>query len=237
MNGKRFISVELEKTEALALPLPYFLLRNFFLKIYFIWIPFILILAVILMENIQDTEDIHVIARIQGGQKADFEFLYKKYLPQVLRFANRMVRSTDIAEEIAQESFIKLYTHIDRYRPGKAKFSTYLFQITYNTALNFIRSQKRERESIKKMKEEFDVQPSYSDPYKQVERKEITQYVKSLIADLPPPEDTIFMLKTEKNMKYEEIAQVLSISRRTVIRKMNSAVSRLQKAMKSSHII
>ncbi len=148
-----------------------------------------------------------------------------------------MIQSSHLAEDIVQETFLKLYDNINNYKEQKAKFSTYLYKIAYNTTLNTIRSLKKEKDLLRNLKLNLQAPKLYDDPYYQLEKQEFINIIKDIITLLPLAEGTIFVLKTESKMTYNEIAEILDISRRTVIRKMNSALKKLNKELKRLKII
>ncbi len=189
------------------------------------------------MESNYKKEDKELIKDIQQGNTDSFEVIYKKYTPRILRFVNRIIRSEHQSEEIVQDTFLKLYKNINKYKITEAKFSTYLYTIAYNTALNAVKKIKKEKELINELSINFSNSESKNNPHSQIEEKELKQIMEKIISSLPVKEKTIYLFKSNDNMKYEEIAQILNISRRTAIRKMNSALKRIYKEIQRLKII
>jgi RNA polymerase sigma-70 factor (ECF subfamily) len=90
-------------------------------------------------------EDVRLMLRFREGDRSAFDALFHRYTPRLVSFLTRMVREPDRAEELAQEVFVRIYQARDRYEP-KAKFSTWLFGIASNLALNELALAYRKRE-------------------------------------------------------------------------------------------
>ncbi len=87
--------------------------------------------------------DEEIVKQIQEGDLLQFETLVRRYQRRLLNFARRLVKDDGIGEEIVQDSFLKTYLAIGRIDP-KRKFSTFLFEVTKNTAFSFLRKRKLE---------------------------------------------------------------------------------------------
>jgi RNA polymerase sigma-70 factor, ECF subfamily len=85
--------------------------------------------------------DLELVFAIQEGDILAFEKLVKRYQYGLLAFTNRIVRDSATAQEVVQDAFLKVYKHIDKVDPSR-KFSTYLFEITKNTAISALRVKK-----------------------------------------------------------------------------------------------
>lgn len=88
--------------------------------------------------------DPQLIERASRGDTAAFELLVRGYLPDVYRFARHLVRDFHLAEDVSQEALIKAHQHLKGFR-GQSKFSTWLFRITRNCAVDAIRRGARQR--------------------------------------------------------------------------------------------
>src|SRR5262249_59959580 len=93
-------------------------------------------------------EDARLMLAFQKGDRRAFETLFARYTPRVLTFLTRMVRDRARAEELTQDVFIRIYNAVDRYEP-KARFSTYLFGIAHNLALNELARAHRKHEQAR----------------------------------------------------------------------------------------
>lgn len=92
-------------------------------------------------------DDQHYINLVLNGDSSAFTALVNQYKVMVFSLALKMLKGREEAEEIAQDSFIKVYRSLAKYK-GDAKFSTWLYTITYNTCLDRIRKNKREHRLV-----------------------------------------------------------------------------------------
>jgi len=92
--------------------------------------------------------DTALMMKVSTGDEPSFEVLLQRHRAPVIHQLNRMVRNRAIAEELAQDVFLRVYRSRGTYRPG-AKFATWLFRITTNVALNWRRDTRRERVNIR----------------------------------------------------------------------------------------
>src|SRR3954454_5636561 len=88
--------------------------------------------------------DAELMLRVRAGDTASFATLLEKHRGPVVHFLYRMVQNQPVAEELAQEVFLRVYRSRESYEPT-AKFTTWLFRIATHLALNWIRDQKNER--------------------------------------------------------------------------------------------
>src|SRR5271155_31212 len=82
--------------------------------------------------------DVQLMLDVKAGDEASFDFLLQKYRSPLVHFLNRMVRDSATAEDLAQEVFLRVYRARKQYTPS-AKFTTWLFRIATNLALNSVR--------------------------------------------------------------------------------------------------
>ena len=91
--------------------------------------------------------DVQLMLDVKEGDDASFELLLHKYRSPLVNFLNRMVRDTATAEDLAQEVFLRVYRARKQYNPS-AKFTTWLFRIATNLALNSVRDNRHERMAV-----------------------------------------------------------------------------------------
>src|SRR3989338_4752249 len=129
--------------------------------------------------------------QFQKGEKAAFEKLMERNYKRVLNFIYRFVGRQEIAEDLTQEVFIKVYRAVSSYQP-RAKFCTWLYQIAKNISLNELRSHKKQTISLE---ETFEVKggeitrqvadENAKNPYQEVSEKETADAVKEAVDALP----------------------------------------------------
>lgn len=91
----------------------------------------------------EQQEVLHIIKRVKNGDKNAFALLVDEYKDMVYSICFKLTRSAEDTEEISQDAFVKAYSSLSKFK-GKAKFSTWLYQIAYFTTINFLRKNKIE---------------------------------------------------------------------------------------------
>src|SRR3984957_3829425 len=91
--------------------------------------------------------DVQLMLDVKAGDEASFELLLRKYRTPLVNFLYRMVRDTAVAEDLAQEVFLRVYRARKEYAPS-AKFTTWMFRIATNLALNSVRDNRRRQMEI-----------------------------------------------------------------------------------------
>src|SRR5207249_3923008 len=88
--------------------------------------------------------DAELMLRVKAGDEASFDILLEKYRTPVVKFIQRMVQNSAVAEELAQDVFLRVYRARAGYEPS-ARFTTWLFRIATHIALNSLRDRRKER--------------------------------------------------------------------------------------------
>ncbi|HPO15804.1 MAG TPA: sigma-70 family RNA polymerase sigma factor [Candidatus Hydrogenedentes bacterium] len=175
-----------------------------------------------------DLDDWELVAQTQAGNTQAFAELVRRYQAPVIHFCQRMVGSAQEAEDLAQESFIRVYRHIGRLAP-KAKFSTVLFGIARNLALNALRDARRQGRNSAQSLEEQLVEPAASaETDRRARLKEIESALAKGIARLSPEHREILLLREMQGMEYDEIAKALHCRKGTVRSRLARAREQLR---------
>ncbi len=180
------------------------------------------------------TEDLELVERSRAGDQEAFSRLVTKYEKRIYHLAYGMLGNRDNALDVTQEAFIKAYRALQGFRGGGG-FHTWLYRITYNQAIDFIRKEGR-RTHV-----EFDetyvtgtaeyVQASLSpefNPGKSVAQKELSRVVMDAIQRLPEHHRAVIVLREVEGHSYQEIARILKIRKGTVMSRLHYARQQLQ---------
>src|SRR5690349_17037311 len=164
--------------------------------------------------------DAELMIRVKGGDDVSFGLLLDKHRSSVIHFLYRMVQDQAIAEELAQDAFLRVYRSRSTYEPT-AKFTTWLFRIATHLALNALRDSKNER-----LQEHLDDDSSdlpvrqISDSRPSVEQSMVYQArldeVRRAVAGLPAKQRAAVLMHKYEEMEYSQIAKVLSCSESAV---------------------
>jgi RNA polymerase sigma-70 factor (ECF subfamily) len=163
--------------------------------------------------------DAEVMLAVAAGDEAGFNYLVKKYHRQIIHFLFRMVHNEAVAEELAQEVFLRVYRSRESYR-AEAKFSTWLYRIATNLAVNHARDTKHERMAQTVQLDEPDAEsgtkPEVADDDPNVEqtmlREERMAAIRAQVAALPERQRMAVLMHKYQEMDYRQIGEVLKLS-------------------------
>ncbi len=155
--------------------------------------------------------DAQLMLRFKRGDREAFEELFRRYTSPVVSFLTRLLRDPGRAEELAQEVFVRIYQARDRYEP-RARFSTWLFGIAHNLALNELGRAYRKRE--RPLEEGFTERLEHPGPgaEDQVDARRTALAVERALERLPDRQRAALLLRTQEGLAYAEIAEVLGTS-------------------------
>src|SRR5690349_11659471 len=164
------------------------------------------------LENLPDAD---VVRLAQDGREAAFRELVRRYERPVFSLVFRMVRDREVAEDLSQETFIKVLNHIDRYRP-EFKFSSWLFKIANNVAIDHLRKRHLETVSIdgsphavtaaEAEASSFEVVEPGETALEELESKELGSAIERAIARLRPEYRSCILLRHVEGLSSEESA-------------------------------
>jgi RNA polymerase sigma-70 factor (ECF subfamily) len=182
-------------------------------------------------------DDILLINRARSGDELAFRELLTKYERAVFTICLRMIRNRDEANDLAQESFIKVFSMLERYNPSYA-FSSWLFKITSNLCIDHLRKRRIETFAMDEpiAGEKGEIQRQYEapdpDPEQEYIRKEKMLRLSEAIENLPPHYRIMLVLRHQENLSYEEIADSLEIPLGTVKARIHRAREMLKSSLK-----
>ena len=178
--------------------------------------------------------DEELIAKFQDGDVRAYSELVNRYKDRLLNFIYRFVYDMDKAEDILQDTFLKLYTHKNSYREI-AKFSTWLYTIAGNLAKTELRKLKRRKtysvSDLSRNDQEFVIQsPDGSTEY-EAELINIEKSIQTALNLLPIDFKTIIILRDIQELSYEDISRIVDIPIGTVKSRINRGRLKLQKLL------
>ena len=161
------------------------------------------------MNNTYNEKEIVVLLQDPARQREAFERIVKEYSEQLYWQIRRLVLSHDDANDILQNTFIKAWTNIEYFR-GDAKMSTWLYRIALNECLTFLNKQRASQQLSIDEADTETMNQLESDTY--FDGDETQKVFLQAIKQLPEKQQMIFNLKYFKEMKYEEISEILGTS-------------------------
>ncbi len=164
--------------------------------------------------------DSDLMLRVKGGDIQCFENLLERHRTPLVHFLYRMVHNHAVAEELAQEVFLRVYCSRENYKPS-AKFTTWLYRIATNLALNWLRDKKHER-----MQESLDAvtllglrrQMADRTPtvHQNMLKREYMEEIKQAIYTLPDRQKAAVLMHKYEELDYWQIADAMGCSMTTV---------------------
>jgi len=184
----------------------------------------------------QEVDDWELVARTQAGDNTAFAELVRRYQVPVIHFCRRMLDSLQDAEDVAQDSFVRLHRSVRRLRP-EAKFSTVLFGIARNLALNHLRDADRRGRGRMQPFEAMSREPSggqADQPDHQARRQEIEAALEAGIAKLSKEHREVLLLREFQGLDYSSIARIVRCRKGTVRSRLARAREQLCARLRES---
>jgi len=177
---------------------------------------------------VQQTDDWELVARAQGGDATAFQRLVERYQGPVVRFCRRMAGTDEDAEDLAQESFVRLHRYLDRLRP-EAKFSTALFGIARNLTLNHLRdTARRGGKAATSIDAREGTLPGPEQADGPARAHEMQALIERGLAMLTAEHREVILLREIEGLDYEAIAEVLRCRKGTVKSRLARAREQLR---------
>ena len=169
--------------------------------------------------NFGDMDDAAIMLELKAGNMSGFDFLIQKYRKPIINFMYRMTRNQAIAEELAQEVFLRVYRSRETYR-AEARFSTWLYRIATNLGVNQARDTRHERTASTVYLDDTDSEtgtsPDVADSTPDVEsrllRDERMAAIRDHVMALPERQRMAVLMHKYEGMDYSQIGDVLKLS-------------------------
>ena len=184
--------------------------------------------------------DQEVVLRARSGQEAAYRELIRRYERPVFALLFRMVRDRELAEDLAQETFVKALNAIDSYRP-EFKFSSWIFKISNNAAIDHLRRRELDTLSLDgsphaetpeaMQATALQIGARQESPLDTVEAKELGSAIEAAIGSLRPEYRSCILLRHVEGRAYEEIAEMLNLPLGTVKTYIHRARNELRLAL------
>jgi RNA polymerase sigma-70 factor (ECF subfamily) len=171
------------------------------------------------MENIQLLSDVELIAGAIKGRESGFEELVRRYQRPIVAYVYRMLSDYEASLDVTQEVFIKVYNSLDKYS-SEYKFSTWLYRIAHNAAIDWMRRNSANLQSLETETADgtYQIQlesPALS-PEQERERSEWRSEIDAVVKCLPTVYRELIVLRHSKDLSYDEIAEVTNLPLGTV---------------------
>ena len=179
-----------------------------------------------------------LIDDLREGDMTALAILVEKYKRLVYRLAIQITKNHEDANDVMQDTFLKVYESIHSFRKESA-FETWLYRIVVNHAMNLVKRRKRRRESSLSAASETEIHPDVkrtadlvNDPHVNAERKELQKWVTQAVDSLPVKHRTVVILHEFEGLTHAEIASILNCSEGTVRSRLHYARNKLRELLK-----
>jgi RNA polymerase sigma-70 factor (ECF subfamily) len=185
-------------------------------------------------------DDAAIMLELRGGNMAGFDYLIQKYRKPIIHFMYRMVHNQAVAEELAQEVFLRVYRSRETYR-AEARFSTWLYRIATNLGVNHARDTRHERAASTVYLDEPDYEtgttPDVADSTPDIEqkllRRERLNAIRQHVLALPERQRMAVLMHKYEGMDYKQIGDVLKLSESATKSLLFRAYQTLREKLKS----
>jgi RNA polymerase sigma-70 factor (ECF subfamily) len=178
--------------------------------------------------------DEELMQEIKADNMFAFDVLYKKYCKRVYKFGYSILKSPEDSENLMQDVFLNLWEN--RHKVEKdSSIKSYVFTITYNSAISIIRKKARQSEFVEYLKtlQEINEEPVNTE----LEYNDLVNKLDEIIKGLPPRQREVYMLHKVEGLKYREIAERLIISVNTIENHMSRALKTIREKLGNYSLI
>jgi RNA polymerase sigma-70 factor (ECF subfamily) len=188
---------------------------------------------------LSELEDSALIARAQAGERAAFDVLVRRYDRDVLRLILRVVHDQELAGDLYQEAFLRIYRNLHRFRL-ESSFYTWIYRIVTNVCLDHLRRRRSRPEDQAPAIESLDAnrtqpvdffdrqQDTQANPEQRLLGREIGERIDAALQKLSPRERMIFEMKHYQGLKLRAIGEALGTSEETVKNSLFRATQKLR---------
>ena len=184
--------------------------------------------------------DEELVARAAGGDDQALEELIARYLREVYSFAFRLVGQQEEAEDVAQETFVKVWRNLKKYNPRFSKFKTWLMRIARNTCVDHLRKQKavpfsrfEGEEGENALTDEM--RSDEPRPDELMALAQDAQMLERALAQLTPPHREVLLLRYQEGLSFAEVSAVTGTSQNTVKSRHRRALHHLRAILRIQH--
>ena len=174
--------------------------------------------------------------RTEAGEaeKPDLEGMIETYQATLLRYATRVLNNADAAQDVVQETFIRLHENLEKVIKRRVPIKGWLFRTAHNAAVDYIRKESRLRLLHERQSKELEVQNECKADGDQAERKSL---VILHLNTLRPKEREVLVLRLQEGMSYREIAEVINRSEGYVGTLIHTATRKLSQSLRTAGVV
>ena len=168
------------------------------------------------------------IEKMKAGDRESFNQVFRHYYSPMVRFCIRYVADSDIASEIVQELFVKLWSNREKIS-FNTSFESYMLTSVRNSAITYINKERAHNEAHLRV---FSEESDNTDPSETLQSNNLEESYRQILKDMPDKRREVFLASRYDGLKYSEIAEKLGISQKTVEAQMTAAIKQLKDGLK-----
>lgn len=172
------------------------------------------------------TDDLYYIEAVRKGNVAAFSVLVERYQNLVYSLALKLLKKTEEAEEMAQDTFVKAFQKLDTYE-GKSKFSTWLYSITYNACISELRKRRIQFSSLEDQRISDQDEMRMHDYFSETKKEDQEKYLSIALGKLPEDDQVLVTLYYYENKSMDEISVITGLTVSNIKVKIHRARKRM----------
>ena len=165
---------------------------------------------------------------MKAGDRESFNQVFRRYYSPMVRFCIRYVADSDIASEIVQDLFVKLWSNREKIS-FNTSFESYMLTSVSNSAITYINKERAHNEAHLRV---FSEESDNTDPSETLQSNNLEESYRQILKDMPDKRREVFLASRYDGLKYAEIAEKLGISQKTVEAQMSAAIKQLKDGLK-----
>ncbi len=177
-----------------------------------------------------DQDQINIqIEKMKAGDRESFNQVFRRYYSPMVRFCIRYVADSDIASEIVQDLFVKLWSNREKIS-FNTSFESYMLTSVRNSALTYINKERSHAEANLRI---YSEDSDSNDPSETLQSNNLEESYRQILKSMPEKRREVFLASRYDGLKYSEIAEKLGISQKTVEAQMSAAIKQLKDGLKA----
>ena len=169
------------------------------------------------------------IEKMKAGDRESFNQVFRRYYSPMVRFCIRYVADSDLASEIVQDLFVKLWSNREKIS-FNTSFESYMLTSVRNSALTYINKERSHAEANLRI---YSEESDNTDPSETLQSNNLEESYRKILKDMPEKRREVFLASRYDGLKYSEIAEKLGISQKTVEAQMSAAIKQLKDGLKA----
>lgn len=174
-------------------------------------------------------KDNDIIKQILSGNKEQYSFLMDKYHNEIFKYVYNIVGNIETTEDLLQEIFLKVYNNLSKYKQSKSAFRTWLYRVSNNHTINYLKSKAHREASSQTEFEEYQQSSSIDIEKEIIEDEQINRVKQTIMKVLKPKHQKIVMLHYFGHLEVNEISEVLDVPTKTIYNALKSSIEKIKK--------